>query len=223
MANTIYTKAKQGLISGLIDLDTATIRAALVRGYTPNLSTHTFVSDVTGAGGTLVSTCRNFTTVTVTDGIFDADNVSFLAVPAGTAIPYILIYQASAVTPSSSVSSTTGTIGTVTSQTATITGMSAVTNLQYGSPLTATAGTGNIGTGTYVTAVLSATSVSVAATSGLTAGTVTNISTTDVADSAKRVIALLDTSTGSVALPITPNGGDIVVQWDNGANRIFAL
>lgn len=24
-------------------------------------------------------------------------------------------------------------------------------------------------------------------------------------------------------LPVTPNGGDIVVQWDNGANKIFKL
>ena len=30
----------------------------------------------------------------------------------------------------------------------------------------------------------------------------------------------IDTATG---LPITPNGGDIIVTWDNGANRIFKL
>lgn len=34
------------------------------------------------------------------------------------------------------------------------------------------------------------------------------------------LIAYIDTATG---LPVTPNGGDIVVQWDNGPNRIFAL
>jgi hypothetical protein len=28
----------------------------------------------------------------------------------------------------------------------------------------------------------------------------------------------IDTATG---LPITPNGGDIIVTWDNGANKIF--
>lgn len=31
-------------------------------------------------------------------------------------------------------------------------------------------------------------------------------------------IAYIDTATG---LPITPNGGDIIVVFDNGANRIF--
>jgi len=35
-----------------------------------------------------------------------------------------------------------------------------------------------------------------------------------------RLIALIDTATG---LPVTPNGGDITVQWDTGANKIFKL
>ena len=34
------------------------------------------------------------------------------------------------------------------------------------------------------------------------------------------LIAFVDTATG---LPITPNGGDIIVTWDNGANKIFKL
>lgn len=35
-----------------------------------------------------------------------------------------------------------------------------------------------------------------------------------------RLIAYIDSATG---LPVTPNGGDITVQWDNGANKIFKL
>ena len=35
-----------------------------------------------------------------------------------------------------------------------------------------------------------------------------------------RLIAYVDTATG---LPVTPNGGDITVQWDNGTNKIFKL
>ncbi|MBX9914087.1 MAG: hypothetical protein K2Y25_09320 [Pseudomonadaceae bacterium] len=34
------------------------------------------------------------------------------------------------------------------------------------------------------------------------------------------LIAYIDTATG---LPITPNGGDIIVTWDNGANKIFKV
>ncbi|MHB8067448.1 MAG: hypothetical protein ACYDIC_06065 [Desulfobaccales bacterium] len=35
-----------------------------------------------------------------------------------------------------------------------------------------------------------------------------------------RLIAYIDTATG---LPVTPNGGDINLAWDNGANKIFKL
>ena len=34
------------------------------------------------------------------------------------------------------------------------------------------------------------------------------------------LIAYIDTATG---LPVTPNGGDITVAWDGGANKIFKL
>jgi hypothetical protein len=34
------------------------------------------------------------------------------------------------------------------------------------------------------------------------------------------LIAYIDTATG---LPVTPNGGDITVVWDSGANKIFKL
>lgn len=34
------------------------------------------------------------------------------------------------------------------------------------------------------------------------------------------LIAYIDTATG---LPVTPNGGDINVVWDSGANKIFKL
>ncbi len=34
------------------------------------------------------------------------------------------------------------------------------------------------------------------------------------------LIANIDTATG---LPVTPNGGNITVQWDAGANKIFKL
>jgi hypothetical protein len=39
-------------------------------------------------------------------------------------------------------------------------------------------------------------------------------------ESTSRLIAFVDTATG---LPVTPNGGDIVVVWNDGANKIFKL
>ncbi len=35
-----------------------------------------------------------------------------------------------------------------------------------------------------------------------------------------RLIAYIDAGTN---LPVTPNGGDITITWDNGANKIFKL
>jgi len=40
------------------------------------------------------------------------------------------------------------------------------------------------------------------------------------ADTARRLLLNFDTATG---LPITPDGGNIVVQWDNTTNRIARL
>lgn len=39
-------------------------------------------------------------------------------------------------------------------------------------------------------------------------------------EATSKLIAYIDTATG---LPITPNGGDITVAWDSGANKIFKL
>ena len=35
-----------------------------------------------------------------------------------------------------------------------------------------------------------------------------------------RLIAYIDTATG---LPVTPSGGDIIIQWDSGESKIFKL
>lgn len=40
------------------------------------------------------------------------------------------------------------------------------------------------------------------------------------AESTDPLICCIDTATG---LPCTPNGGDITVQWDSGANKILKL
>lgn len=42
----------------------------------------------------------------------------------------------------------------------------------------------------------------------------------DVAATAQRIIGWIDTGTN---LPIVPNGGDVTLAWDNGANKIFTL
>lgn len=39
-------------------------------------------------------------------------------------------------------------------------------------------------------------------------------------ESTSQLIAYIDSATG---LPVTPSGGDIVILWDNGSNKIFKL
>lgn len=55
--------------------------------------------------------------------------------------------------------------------------------------------------------------------SGSTIGAIVIYSDTG-SESTSPLIAIIDTATG---LPITPNGGDIIVTWDNGTNKIFRV
>jgi hypothetical protein len=96
VANAVYPKAKEGFLDGSIDLDTAVVKVALVRGYTYS-SSHEFVSDVTGASGTLHATSAALTSIDVTNGVLDAADVTFTT-PATDANQHsLLIFQSSAV------------------------------------------------------------------------------------------------------------------------------
>lgn len=142
MANGLWDPGREGFLDGTIDWDTAVMKAALVRGYTFSAA-HKFVSDLTGAGGTLVATSAALASKTVTNGVADAADVTFSAVASGAAITGVAIFQSSAVAGGA-----------------------------------------------------------------------------DVAATAQRLVCWIDTATG---LPVTPNGGDITIAWDNGANKIFKL
>ena len=98
----MFNTAREGLITGAIDLDTAVIKACFVRGYTFSTS-HTFVSDVTGAGGgTINGTTAALANKTTTNGVFDADDTSATTSNSGTNHG-ILLFQSSAVTGGSDV------------------------------------------------------------------------------------------------------------------------
>lgn len=142
MSNALFDTAREGFLVGDIDWDTAVIKTALVRGYTFDASDE-FVSDVTGAGGTLHATSSALGSKTSTGGVADAADVTFTAPAANANDHSVLVFQASAVTGGA-----------------------------------------------------------------------------DVAASAQRLIAWFDTGSN---LPIQPDGGDIKIAWDNGANKIFAL
>lgn len=142
MANALFNPGREGFLAGEIDWDTAVIKVTPIRSYTFSAA-HKFVSDVTGAGGTLHGTPATLASKTVTDGVADAADITFTALASNANAHSLLIYQASAVTGGA-----------------------------------------------------------------------------DVAASAQRVIGYIDTGTN---IPFTPNGGDVAVAWDSGANKIFKL
>ena len=90
MANLIYPKYKEALIAGSanISLSTGTVRAALVDLGTYTYSaTHEFLSSLTG----VVGTAQTLGSKTVTNGLFDAADVSFTGL-TGNSAEAIVIY-----------------------------------------------------------------------------------------------------------------------------------
>jgi hypothetical protein len=135
MANALYANAKEQFLQGGIDLLNDDIKVVLVDTdlYTADTAADDFLDDI--ASGARVATSANLSGKTVTDGVFDADDVTFTAV-TGAESEAVVIYK----------------------------------------------------------------DTGVAATSPL--------------------IAYIDTGTG---LPITPNTGDIILQWSGSLSKIFAL
>jgi hypothetical protein len=81
------------------------------------------------------------------------------------------------------------------------------------------ADSGNLASKTVALGVADAADVTFGSVTGATVEAVVIWKDTGTA-STSPLIAYIDTATN---LPITPNGGDITVAWDSGANRIFKL
>lgn len=92
MANALYTKGKEAILNDTINLSTDTIKCVLLDSadYTPNLSAHDFLDDVPAAAR--VGTPQTLGSKTFTNGVFDADDVTFPSV-SGDQSEYILIYE----------------------------------------------------------------------------------------------------------------------------------
>jgi hypothetical protein len=73
---------------------------------------------------------------------------------------------------------------------------------------------------TFTAGVFDAADVTLVAVTGDPFESIVIYDNTPATEATKDLIAFIDTATG---LPTTPNGGDITVQWDAGANRIFKL
>lgn len=213
-----FALGRAGLGTGLIDLDTAVLKASLLRGYTYNAA-NTFVSDVTGAGGTLAATSAALASVTFTDGVLDANDVTWSAVAAGAAVPAILIFQASAVGGGADVAASAQRLVAIldgkfrfTVAAAASGGATAVVvdALQLG---IANAAVASLISGTGPATITLSAGASAAARS----------LTVTALGSALSAEAVYEVAYTGSNLPITPNGGDITAQWSNGANRIIRI
>lgn len=78
---------------------------------------------------------------------------------------------------------------------------------------------GNFATKTVTARVFDADDVTLTAVSGASVESIVIYRDTGVATTSD-LIAFIDTATG---LPFTPSGGDVTIQWDAGANKIFKL
>lgn len=136
MANSLFDKGREAFLTGSINMSSVNVKLVLVDHGTdtPNVATDDFLDDI--LAGARVATSGNFTSKTVTNGVFDAADVTLTTV-TGASAESIVIYN-----------------------------------------------------------------------------------DTPATEATKHLIAFIDTATG---LPVTPNGGDITIVWDNGANRIFKL
>lgn len=89
MANAIYPKYKEALLSGSSDiaLSSGTVKAALVdTGTYTYSSAHEFLSSLSG----VVGTAQTLGTKTVTNGLFDAADSTYTAVSGSTAEAIVL-------------------------------------------------------------------------------------------------------------------------------------
>jgi hypothetical protein len=97
MVNALFPSAKEGLLRGEVDWDTAVFKVAAVRGYTYSTS-HATVADAVAAGATLAATSAALTSKTYTGGVADAADTTLTAVAANASPHGLLVFQSSAVT-----------------------------------------------------------------------------------------------------------------------------
>lgn len=101
MANALYAKGKEKILSGSINFVSDTIKVMLVKNtYAQNLSTDEFISTVSPYR---LNTDQTLASKSVTAGVFDAGDVTFTAVTAGDTSEGVVIYKDTGVEATSPV------------------------------------------------------------------------------------------------------------------------
>ena len=99
MANTLFPKGKQKILSAAINFPTDTIKAILVTDSYTYSTAHEFLSDL----GTTVGTAQTLANKTVTDGVFDAGDITFATLAPGSNLKAVVLYKDTGVAGTSSL------------------------------------------------------------------------------------------------------------------------
>lgn len=89
MASVFYPKGKEKMLRAQVNWESDTIKAALVSTSYTYSDTHEFVSDL----GALIGTAQTLEIKSATNGVFDANDVTFTALATGSTIKAIVIYK----------------------------------------------------------------------------------------------------------------------------------
>jgi len=98
MANAIYNKAKEAMLSGTLNFTADTLKIVLITDAYVFSQAHQYYSDI---GANHIGTDQTLVSKTVTSGVFDAGDVVFAAVTAGSDINAVAIYKDTGVAGSS--------------------------------------------------------------------------------------------------------------------------
>jgi len=207
----IYPKWKETVVQGGANSSLGgTVKALLVDvdDYTYDDS-HQYLSDV--PSGARVATSAALTSKTFTSGVFGAGNTTFSAVSGDPSEAVIIFIDTGSAATSQLVSYIDGKQRVDMAANASTSATSVVpedlpADIASGATLTKISGTGPATMTTTSSASAGARTLAVSAIgTGITAG------------------AVYEYLTSGVNFPITPNGGDINLNFDIGANKIFVL
>lgn len=90
MANKFYPLGKEKMLLGQVNWATDTIKAALVSSAYTYSDAHEFLDSATAA---LLGTAQTLTAKTTAAGVFDAADVTFAALAAGSTIKALVLYK----------------------------------------------------------------------------------------------------------------------------------
>lgn len=210
MGNALYEKGREGFLDGSIDWDTDTIKVILV-------DLNDYAKAITGA--------TNATPIVVTSsshGFTNGDVVAISNVGGNTAANGV--FKIANVT-TNTFELTNRDSGSNIAGNGSYTSGGFIVNLTVDDNLNDITGAARVATSsalgskTVTNGVADAADVTFSSVTGDVSEALVFFKDTGT-ESTSRLILLIDTATG---LPVTPNGGNITVAFDNGANRIFRL